>query len=108
KKRITVITGPVFTDEDPPYRAIRVPRAFWKIVVRVHEDGLRATGFLADQGPALDAVLATQPTEAFADLGDVEVFQESIEQIEAKTGLSFGSLASRDTREIGLETAGAP
>jgi endonuclease G len=108
KKRVTVITGPVFTDADPAYRETAVPRAFWKIVVRVHEGALRATGFLADQGPALDAALATQPTEAFGALGDVEVFQESIDQIEAKSGLSFGSLASRDTRKIGLETAQTP
>jgi endonuclease G len=107
KKRVTVITGPVFTDGDPPYRDIRVPRAFWKIVVRMHESGLRATGFLAHQGAALDAALATQATEAFADLGAVDVFQESIEQIEAKTGLSFGSLRSRDTGKIGLEAAAA-
>jgi endonuclease G len=108
KKRVTVITGPVFTDADPAYRGITVPRAFWKIVVRMHDDGLRATGFLADQGPALDAALATQPTEAFGELGSVEVFQEPIEQLEARSGLSFGSLASRDTAKIGLETAETP
>jgi endonuclease G len=108
KKRVTVITGPVFTDADPPYRDITVPRAFWKIVVRVHDGGLRATGFLADQGPALDTALATQAAEAFADMGSVAVYQASIKHIEDTTGLSFGSLTSRDTREIGLEVAETP
>ena len=48
---------------DPPHRRITVPQAFWKIVVRASDtDGaLRASGFLADQNEALDAVEVMLP-----------------------------------------------
>ncbi|MBB3753779.1 endonuclease G [Mycolicibacterium sp. BK634] len=106
KRRITVITGPVFSDEDRLYRdAMRVPRAFWKIVARVSDaDGaLRATGFLADQNAALDKAYGDGLLEEFADLGKVALFQKSIAEIEKLTGLSFGALSEHDTMSVSLE-----
>jgi hypothetical protein len=48
---------------DPPHRRITVPQAFWKIVVHASDtdDALRASGFLADQNEALDAVEVMLP-----------------------------------------------
>jgi endonuclease G len=102
KRRITVITGPVLGSTDPPYRTVTVPRAFWKIVVRVSDtdSALRATGFLADQNEALDAALS--PEEAFADLGKVAAYQTTITTIENLTGLSFG-LTKYDTGTAGVK-----
>ncbi|GAA3722973.1 DNA/RNA non-specific endonuclease [Gordonia hankookensis] len=105
KKRITIITGPVFGADDPVYRDVAVPRAFWKIVIRVHAGRLRATGFIADQNAGLDAALG-DGTEAFADLGTVAVFQAPIAQIASATALRFGTLADHDTMQVGLESAG--
>lgn len=106
KLKITVITGPVFGKTDPPYREIKVPRAFWKIVVRVSDtDGtLRATGLLADQNDGLDKAFGDGP-EAFADLGKVVAFQKPIAAIEKLSGLSFNGLAEHDTMKVGLEAA---
>ncbi|QZH65971.1 MULTISPECIES: DNA/RNA non-specific endonuclease [Mycolicibacterium] len=106
KRRITVITGPVFGDRDPLYRGIHVPRQFWKIVVRVSaRDGdLRATAFLADQNAALDAAFGSD-TESFTDIGKVVMFQKSVGDIERLSGLSFGGLHQHDTMTVGLEAA---
>ncbi|MET0703928.1 MAG: DNA/RNA non-specific endonuclease [Mycobacterium sp.] len=104
KKRITVITGPVFGDDDPAYRGVAVPRQFWKIVVRPHEGDLRATGFLADHGDALDAALAAGLLEEFDAPAEVAVFQKSIAEIEAKSGLTFGTLRAKDTKVPALES----
>ncbi len=38
--RASVFTGPVFTPEDPPYRGVRLPAAYWKVAAMVREDGL--------------------------------------------------------------------
>jgi endonuclease G len=48
-ERVSVFTGPVFTDEDPDYRYVKVPMRFWKILVRVESGQLLATALLADQ-----------------------------------------------------------
>lgn len=104
KRQITVITGPVFGDNDPLYRGVNVPRQFWKIVVRVSADdgNLRATAFLADQNAALDAAFGSD-TESFTDIGKVVMFQKSVADIERLTGLTFGGLRDHDTMTVGLE-----
>jgi endonuclease G, mitochondrial len=49
--RVTVFTGPVFTDSDPIFRGIALPKHYWKIVMIVKADGLLScTGYLPDQG----------------------------------------------------------
>lgn len=101
KQRIAVFTGPVLGDDDPPYRDVLVPRAFWKVVVRCDGDRLRATAFLADQGDLLDAALALDDTqESFADLGRVETFQVRVADVASRTGLDFGDLPGADTRQL--------
>jgi endonuclease G len=39
-EKVTVITGPVLRDDDPAYRGLQVPMAFWKILVRVENGKL--------------------------------------------------------------------
>lgn len=103
KKRITVITGPVFTPSDPRYRGTAIPRAFWKLVIRIDKAKLAVTAFLADQGEALDAALAAEGPEAFTELGKVAVFQTTVAAIEKRSSLKFGSLRDNDTAGAGLE-----
>lgn len=95
KKRITVITGPVFADDDPTYRGVAVPRLFWKVIARVKDGNLLATGFLADQSTALDEALE-DGVESFADLTKVALFQRSVAEIEQLSGLTLG-LRDNDT-----------
>jgi endonuclease G len=98
RARINVFSGPVFGDDDPEYRGVGVPRAFWKLLVRSESGALRATAFLASQNDLLDAALAApERFEDFVDLGRVEMFQVHVLRLEAETGLDFGSLAAHDT-----------
>lgn len=101
KQRIVVFTGPIFGLDDPGFRDVLVPRAFWKIVVRCDGDRLRSTGFIADQGELIEAALAPPAAqEGFSDLAHVATFQVPVTDIAARTGLDFGELPSADTLQL--------
>jgi endonuclease G len=94
-QRVTVFTGPVFRDDDPIYQTpgkkqrIAIPRAFWKVVARVNQDGeLKAVAFLLEQ----DSLIAPL-VEAIAM---PKQFQKSVREIEQLTGFSFHQLAEHD------------
>jgi endonuclease G len=102
--RVTVLTGPVLDAEnDIPWRDdivpdFKVPREFWKVVVRVENDELLATALYADQSPLIDRLPEARAT-GFKDLSKVEKYQVSIAELERKTGLDFGQ-AIRDADTI--------
>jgi endonuclease G, mitochondrial len=100
KTRICVFTGTVFRVDDPAYRDVAVPQAFWKILVRVEEGQLRATGFLADQGELLQRVFQQDGRESFDDLGHVAIFQARISMLEEQTGIEFAEITSHDTATL--------
>jgi endonuclease G len=80
--KITVFTGPHFSDNDPEVDGVRIPRSFWKVIAFVRENGLiSATGY--EFGPALQA------------------YQVDLRSIEKRSGLSFGGLVDRDPLDEG-------
>jgi endonuclease G len=89
KERCSVFTGPVFGSNDIQYRGALVPRAFWKVVV-----------FLSDEGkPSATAYLLTQDKELQgleAAFGAYKTYQRSVSSIEKLSGLSFNGLADYD------------
>lgn len=106
RQRVLVFTGPVFGGDDPVFRDLLVPRAFWKIVTRCDGDRLRSTAFIANQGELLDAALGVdEGRESFNDLRRVETFQVPVEDVAERSGLDFGELPSTDT--LRLESVGA-
>lgn len=102
KQRVTSFTGPIFTDDDCPYRGVRVPGRFFKVTVWVEDGELRSLAMIADQRPVLkvwpEALFAEDreaitAAEAFMDPGEldkVEDFLTTITKVEAETGLDFG------------------
>lgn len=90
-KKISVITGPIFSDDDPERFEVRVPRDFWKVVAFVSQatGQLAAIGYVMSQGKYLDSGVA-------ADLEDFEMSQRPISYIEERTGLKFEDLQGRD------------
>ena len=62
KKRVSVFTGPVFDDTRDfawdrgrrDMRGFKVPRKFWKVVLRIDKGRLHATALVADQSPLID------------------------------------------------------
>ena len=105
KRRMMVITGPVFDPKNPTYRndkmsySVPCPLQFWKLCVLVKEsDGqLSSTGFILGQ----QDIAQLSGFEAF----NVGAAQITLEQLEEKTKLSFGDLKKYDhfakTAEIG-------
>src|SRR5262249_30095026 len=53
-ERVSVFTGPVFAQNDPLYSGIKAPVRFWKIVARIVDGKVRATGFVASQRDIID------------------------------------------------------
>ena len=88
--RITVITGPFLHSNDPIRFGVKIPRSFWKVIAFVHDETgkLCASGYTISQ----DNVM---PEEEFV-FGEYDTHQRSLKSIEAKAGVSFGSLTSRD------------
>ncbi len=103
--RVTVFTGPVLDDDDPARSYIKVPLSFWKIVVRVENGELLATGILADQSKfVLGEAAGPEDLPPFPDKLPDE-YQCTISEIEELTKLDFGPLRDHDTFEPGNEAA---
>jgi len=92
-RRISVFTGPVFTDNDPVYDKVQVPKRFWKVAVFVRTDGtMGAAGFIVSQEELLSAMGLETTAEEVA-----RTFQVHISDIERVTKLDFGALRAVDT-----------
>jgi endonuclease G len=96
KRRMVVITGPLFKSNDNVYRnefmdySVRIPLRFWKVCVLERADGtLAATGFILDQDDITNL-------PGFEEKFDVVPTQITIADLEHRTGLGFGSLNLHD------------
>jgi endonuclease G len=100
--RVSVFTGPFFSDRDLAYRDALIPLAFWKVLVIVTEDGRpSATAYRIGQEKDLEQLEYV--------FGPYKTFQISIKQVMDETGLDFGPLLDYDgftarERETGEET----
>lgn len=100
RERVSVFTGPVFGEDDPEYRYVRVPLAFWKIVVFVQDGTLRATAVRASQEELLPRQLPEKrggTAEDLSDTSEIREYQSTVAEIERLTGLDFGPLRHHDT-----------
>lgn len=96
--KITVFTGPVFSDSDIEYRGVKIPEQFWKVVAMVAPGGsLHATAYLLSQRQFLDDLEFV--------FGKFRTYQTSVAKIEEMTGLSFGRLSQHDPMN-GTESVG--
>jgi endonuclease G len=109
--KISVFTGPYFEDQDPEMYGVRIPLAFWKIIAFIHDE----TGKLCATGYEMNQQKTLQPEEEFV-FGPFTspqlnvATQVPIRSIEARSGLSFGRLASVDPlagSDEGLADAGS-
>jgi endonuclease G len=96
KRRMTVITGPLFATNDPVYKndrmtySVRCPLQFWKVCVLVRQDGSpSATGFVLGQEDIKDL-------PGFEEAFDVAATQIKIADLEQLTGLDFGDIKKFD------------
>ena len=100
--RISVVSGPVLADDDPPYRGVLLPRQFYKLVAVVDDDGrLAVTAYLLSQADRLPGVLAQEGA-----FGPYETFQVPVATVARLTGLDLDVHAAADPL-AGQEAAGA-
>lgn len=98
---VSVFGGPIFKDNDFPYRKVLVPRSFWKLIAYAENDNLRAKAFVLTQDD-LEASLESLGLEPF------KLYQVSVAHLTTATGLTFGGLAEADTMAAAPEALGAP
>jgi endonuclease G len=86
-RRITVFTGPVLDEDDPIYKGVRLPLAYWKIVAYDQPDGTPATAaYVLEQARLIEDLLRRR---AVFDPG---AYRVSMEHLVERTGLDFGYL----------------
>jgi endonuclease G len=96
KRRMVVITGPLYAPNDPVYKnekmnySVRCPLQFWKVCVLIRPDGTpSATAFILGQEEIKDL-------SGFEEAFDVAATQIKIADLENQTGLNFGDLKEHD------------
>ncbi|WP_327265598.1 DNA/RNA non-specific endonuclease [Streptomyces sp. NBC_01232] len=99
-RKLSVFTGPVLHESDPPYRGIQVPLRFWKVAAFVQGGRLASTGYILDQSPDLSrdrerAMAGAGPGDP-PPLGPFRTFQVPVADIVELTGLGFGPLPAAD------------
>jgi endonuclease G len=106
-----VFTGPIFSDVDPVYRGVDIPRRFFKVAAFIHEGELAATGYVVDQTPQL----ADLPDRAAARghggrpaIGSVPDLPSPIRDIAELTGLDLDQLIEVDRMPIAATIGAAP
>ena len=96
RRRLVVITGPLFAANDPIYKndrmnySVRCPLQFWKICVLIRRDGTpSATWFVLGQEDI-------QNLPGFEEAFDVAATQIRVADLEERTGLDFGEIKKFD------------
>jgi endonuclease G len=96
RRRLIVITGPLFAANDPIYKndkmnySVRCPLQFWKICVLIRRDGTpSATGFVLGQEDI-------QNLPGFEEAFDVAATQIRVADLEERTGLDLGDIKKFD------------
>ena len=96
RRRLVVITGPLFAANDPIYKndrmnySVRCPLQFWKVCVLIKQDGTpSATAFVLGQEDI-------QNLPGFEETFDVAAAQIRLADLEERTGLDFGNIKNFD------------
>ncbi|MGY4172659.1 DNA/RNA non-specific endonuclease [Bradyrhizobium sp. USDA 4529] len=96
KRRMTVVTGPIFASNDPVYKndrmdySVRCPLQFWKVCVLIRQDDSpSATAFVLGQEDIADL-------SGFEEAFDVAATQITLSDLERRTGLDFGHIKDHD------------
>jgi len=99
-RRITVFTGPVLDDDDPIYKGVRLPLAFWKILAYDRADGtLAAAGYVLEQAKLVEDMLGARA------LFEPGAYRVTIAELRERTGLDFDHLSDHELplSDSGLE-----
>lgn len=88
--RLSVQGGPIFAEDDPKYRDVAIPRAFWKLIAYRGGDGaLRCSAFVLSQEDLLSDLETI-------DLDPFRIYQVTLAELARRTELDFAPLAPAD------------
>ncbi|NKM76124.1 hypothetical protein GFL84_01945 [Rhizobium leguminosarum bv. viciae] len=91
--RVAVITGPIFSEDDPEYFEVKVPIAFWKIVVFRNSGTQQLTSIAYKRSQATFLPKATRSTFNFGNFQDTQV---PVTGLEEEIGLDLSVYADLD------------
>ena len=86
--KVSVFTGPIFSDSDKFFRGFQIPEAYWKVVAFVNNGKLASSGYIVSQQDFMNNLEFVY--------GDFQTFHVPIQMIQDKTGLDFGVLLDSD------------
>ena len=78
--KVSIIAGPVFDENDRPYRDVKIPREFFKVIAFSEGNAVKARAFLLTQN--LDQLESL-------DLAEFKVYQVSLTEIESRCEFYF-------------------
>lgn len=98
-KRMTVLTGPVFADDDPQFnnngmmdKPVKMPQDFWKVVVwKDPEKGLQSEAFVMSQKKDLEGTGVAG--EELVSEQDFNTYRVPLAKLEEMTKLRFNGLS---------------
>ena len=98
RKRIAVLQGPIFTNDDYFSDDVQIPSSFWKVVLWQGEAGPRAVALIVDQSQLMSETrTGLGPPQELPSV-NVSQWRVSVATVEKRTGLDFGaSIRSADT-----------
>jgi endonuclease G len=89
--KISVFSGPVFSESDFEFQGVQLPKQFWKVVVMAKpSQKLSATAYLLSQESLIEGL------EGVFSFGEYKTYQVPVTRIESLTGLDFGKLRDAD------------
>lgn len=107
--KATVLTGPVFSDDDPKFNnkgkmenSTQIPQEFWKMVVwNDPQEGLKGSAFVLSQKDIIkgDSGLFKTLQEPSFDSGRFSLYQIPIADLEQKVHMNFGELVDSSPSE---------
>jgi endonuclease G len=101
-RRISVLSGCLFTADDPLHKGVNIPLAYWKVVawtVDTTQAGLRSLAFFVKQDEAVANLLKAKDVQPLAVALDdvpqaIQGYQTTVAELAGQTGMSFGALAN--------------
>lgn len=94
--KVSVFTGPIFSEDDIPYRDVLLPMRFYKVAAMIKSDGTPSvTGYILSQPAEIDDF---KDMEGIKETGFAmfKTYQVPIAKIAALTGLRFDKFIQYD------------
>lgn len=110
ERKVTIFTGPVFRDQDPPYGHTRengpwkIPVTFWKIAVVQKPGGkISAAAFMIGQIEYLTALFEARVFTGLKpytyDELKTRMIQTTVKTVESETGFDFSAIRKFDAQD---------